>query len=245
MPESCFVAKLSYYLDLNEEEEELLAALERTEMSYKRGKDVRRAGDQNDKFYTIKEGWAYSYTDLIDGRRQIVQVHIPGDLVGLPDLAFDTTTTTLHSATELVLCPMPKATLDDIFVKSPRLTALLFTMSNRDQVIFTELLRAIARMDARERMAHFLLQLASRLRVTNPEMRNAFRLPLSQRELGDALGLTNVYISKTIGRLEMEGLIARSNGKITLLEEEELSELCDFVNRFEDMDTDWFPRRDP
>lgn len=244
MTDSCFIAKLGHYIDLSTEEKQLLAALERDERDYPRHATVYQYEDVNRSFHIVRRGWLYSYIDLPDGRRQIVRVHQPGDLIGLPDLAFRQTTSALRACSETVICPMPKNALDTIFRRAPRLTALLFTLSNRDQVVFLELLRAIARMDARERLAHFLLDLASRLRITNPGMGSSFRLPLSQQEIADTIGLTNVYVSKTLGRLERDGMIARDGDRITLTDEPGLVELCSFVNRYQQVDTEWFPISD-
>ena len=99
----------------------------------------------------------------------------------------------------------------------------------RDQVIFIDVLRAMGRMSAKERVSYMLLDLIA-------------RLPMTQGQIADYLGLTNVYISKTFLRMEQEGLIRRADDRLQILREDDLVELTDFHDRYADMDTSWFPQ---
>lgn len=238
---SCLIDKLSHYVELDDISRSHLATLEEEEQEIARHEDVVQSGGCSPHLFVIRRGWLYSYADMPDGRRQIVKIHYPGDVVGFADVAFEHATVTLRAAENACLCPFPKQRLDVIFRDSPKLTALLFTLAVRDQVILIDLVRAMGRMSARERLAYLLLDAVSRLRLTNRGMTDTFRMPLNQGEIGDLLGLTNVYVSKTFSALEKEGYIARGEGTVTLLRERELAEMCDFFNRYQDMDTSWFP----
>lgn len=239
---SCLVQKLSYYVDLSMQDQDHLGKLEKDERVFQRHDEVYQGGDSHTQLFVVKTGWLYSYTDLPDGRRQIVKLHHPGDIIGFPDVALEHSTTTLRAAEGVCLCPFPKSALDVILRESPRLSALLLSIALRDQVIFIDLVRAMGRMSARERIGYLLLTIAARLRITNPDMNGTFRLPLTQREIADHLGLTNVYISKSLQRMEEEGYISRDGERIQLLREKDLQILTDFYDRFSEMDTSWFPQ---
>lgn len=239
---SCLVAKLSYYTDLSEEDEGYLAMLEKDEQKFSASSVVYASEVRGQNLYVVKSGWLFSYIMLTDGRRQILKVYHPGDVIGFPDIAFDRTTSDLQAAGEVCLCPFPKKELDVIFSKSPRLTALLFSLSARDQVILLDLLRALGRMSAIERLAYFLLDTQAKLRVTCHDLTDTFRLPLTQTEIGDLLGLTNVYVSKSLGRLEEDGLIERKQNAVRILKEAELRRQVDFFDRYNTLDTSWFPQ---
>ena len=238
---SCLVEKLSRYVELDRADLDRLARLEDEEKDYARGVEVHRAGEETYGLFVVKAGWLFSYTDLPDGRRQIVNLHQPGDVIGFPDIAFRHATTTLRCIENVTLCPFPKSALDVILRESPRLSALLLSIALRDQVIFIDLLRAMGRMSARERIAYMLLDLRARLRVTNPTMTDSFRLPLTQGQIADYLGITNVYVSRTMIRMEEDGEIVRADGQITLRDIPKFERLTDFCDRYADMDTSWFP----
>ena len=239
---SCLVTKLSHYVSLSDTDRERLADLEKSERTFDVGQEVYQGGDKNKDLYVVKHGWAFSYTDLPDGRRQIVKIHHPGDIIGFPDVAFKHATTTLRTAEEVCLCPFPKSSLDEIFRKSPRLSALLLSIALRDQVVLIDVLRAMGRMSAQERVSYMLLDLISRLRITNPMLTDTIRLPLTQSQIADYLGLTNVYISKTFIRMEQDELIRRERDHLRILREDAMIELADFHDRYSEMDTTWFPQ---
>ncbi|WP_282063860.1 Crp/Fnr family transcriptional regulator [Roseobacter litoralis] len=188
----CLVQKLSHYAELDEDAIGHLERLERDERSYDEQQDVYLGGDRRNHLHVIKKGWLYCYTDLPDGRRQIVRLHRPGYIVGFEGIAFRHATTSVRVAEPVVLCPFPKSGPDVAFESSPKLTALLFTLAVREQVIFIDLIRAMGRTSARERLAYPLLNLLAKLRITNTDMTDTCRLPLTQTEIGDVLGLSNV-----------------------------------------------------
>ncbi|MFQ6549814.1 Crp/Fnr family transcriptional regulator [Aestuariibius sp. 2305UL40-4] len=238
---SCLVQKLSTYISLDSVSQRHLARLEEKEQMLDKAEIVNTIGTTTDALYVVKTGWLYAYADLADGRRQILRLYHPGDVIGFPDIAFHHATATVRAVEATCLCPFPKTHLDSIFRESPRLTALLFTLAVRDQVIFMDLMKAMGRMSARERIGYLLLDLISRLRITNTTMTDTFRLPLSQTEIGDMLGLTNVYVSKTFRQLEQDEYLERDGIKVRLLREGDLIEMTDFYNRYVDMDVSWFP----
>ena len=239
--DSCLAENLSHYMRLQEEDRAHLARFEEEERRIPRQTDVRRIGDANEYLFAVKKGWLYSYLDFADGRRQIVKIHTPGDLIGFPELAYERVSLSLRSCNEATLCPFPKQHIDDVLRASPRLSAMLLTIATRDQVILIDKLRATGRMSARERIAYLLLDLLSRLRVLKgPDFRR-MHFPLSQTEIGDTVGLTNVYVSKTLSRLADEGLIRRhAGGEIEILNEEELRRIAEFTDRYATLDTAWF-----
>lgn len=241
MSQSCLVAKLNHYVELTTGDTELLEQLEEQEEDFGHRHELRDGGEEVDKLYVVKEGWLFSYTILPDGRRQVLQLHYPGDIVGIPDLAFEHATMAIETLTNCCLCPFPKKALDVIFKKSPRVTALLFSIGMVDHVVLLDRIRAISRMSASERLAHFLLEILSRLRITDPDIGTRFELPLNQNVIGDAIGLTNVYVSKSITQMEERGEIRRDGRTIEICREEHLRDLCDFHDRYIKIDTSWFP----
>lgn len=241
MAESCLIGMLSHYMPLDDASRDHLAALEKTERAYGKGVEIYQGGDPNDELYVVKSGWLYSYTLSLDGRRQIVKLHHPGDIIGFPDIALTERSTVLRTAEPVCLCPFPKRGLEEIFRTSPKLTALLFSLSARDQVILIDRLRAMGRMSARERLAYLLLDLLHKLRITDAGITDTIRVPMTQGEIADVIGLTNVYVSRSFIALEEAGMIRRSENRIRILRESALVALSDFVDRYASLDTSWFP----
>jgi len=240
-PDSCLVTKLGYYIEVTDEERELLASLEKAEQPVSAGEQIFAGGDKNDKLFVVKHGWLYTCTYLPDGGRLVVRVYHAGDIIGMPALSFNHHTVNLRAVTDGCLCPFPKSQLDVVIKDAPRITTLLLTFAAREEAILVDTLRATSRMRPEARIAYLLLSIHARLKITNSKMQNCFRLPLNQTDIGDAIGLTNVTVSRTLSAMEAKGLFKRSGGDITLLALEELKEQCDFQDRHASMDTSWFP----
>lgn len=242
MPKSCLIEKIGYHVPLAPQDEGLLARLEEAQETFRARATVRDIGAPVERLYVVRGGWFFSYTMLPDGGRQILHLHYPGDIVGIPDIAFSRTSAALAAATDGVLCPFPKSALDEIFVRSPRLSALLFSIGMVEHAVLADRLRIVSRQGATARVAHFLLEVVSRLRVTRRDLGTAYDLPLSQSMIGDAVGLTNVHVSRGLGRLAASGAIARHGHRIDLLDEAGLRRSVDFEDRHFRIDTSWFPK---
>ena len=239
--ESCLIAKLSHYVPLDNEHEELLSSIEKREQPFSTGEEIFARGDEMVNLYVVKSGWLYGYTNLPDGGRHVVRFYHAGDIVGLPSLAFNHYAINLRAANAGCLCPFGKKDLDLILTRAPRISALLLTMSSREEVILIDILRAASRMKPRARLAYLFLDIFCRLRITNKSISNRIHFPLTQSDIGDAIGLTNVTVSRTIGEMEEEQLIKRIDGDLILHDEMALRDLCDFSDRHKDMDCSWFP----
>lgn len=235
------VEKLSAFIDLSVVDAELLAKLEKDIKEVAKNHQVWNVNDEIENLYVVRKGWLLSYTILQDGRRQVLELHFPGDVIGIPDVPFRHSTSNLLAVEDAVLCPFPKSAIDVIFTQSPRLTALLFTLAMIDKSVNLDRLRVLGRMSARERLAHILMEMHSRLSLTNGLFENGYRLPLSQFDLADAVGLTNVSISNAFAKLEDEGLIKRDKGVVKLLDTKKLEKISDYINRYQEVDITWFP----
>jgi len=228
---SCLAGKFSYYIDLTDADRKIIAALERDEIDYDRRTLIRDECEAPENLYVVKHGWLYTHTELEDGRRHIHDIHFPGDGCAAA----------LTSITGVTLCPFPKSALDDVMSASPRLTALLYSFAMLDATVIFDRLRAVARMDAKERLAHLLLQIYCRLRITDREMAPRFELPLTQEVIADAIGLSPVHVNRTLRELEEGGFIAREGREMIILRDNDLRDMCEFRDRFYRIDTSWFP----
>lgn len=241
---SCLFSKISYYRSLNDREESWLTELERDRRSWPARRRIQRSGEGVELLYVVRRGWLYSTEDLPKGKRHVRGIFLPGDIIGLSDITLRESICDVVTATEVELCPVPKASLRNIFEDAPNIAALFFAFSAIETAIFSERLSAASRLDADARLAHFLLQLHSRTMITAPENGNWLRLPLSQETIGDAIGLSQPYVNKTFSKLEDEGLIVRARNGVELLEIDKLETMSGFSNRYDEIDQSWMPGPD-
>jgi CRP-like cAMP-binding protein len=226
--DSCIVKHFQSYVDLGEKDQKLLLSLERGPQQWSKHSILWQQGDKSDCFYTIQKGWACAFRDMEDGTRQVLDVYVPGDIVGLREFSFKTRITSVVMLSDVVLCSFPRHHLDSVFSSSLVLCNLMFMIISRDQAILLERLVNLGRRSAREKLAHFLVELSYRLRRTNSAVENHLSLPLTQSLLGDALGLSAVHVSRTFQEFRQEGLLSTGNSHLELLDVKGLEAVAGF-----------------
>ncbi|HEX7874101.1 MAG TPA: Crp/Fnr family transcriptional regulator [Sphingobium sp.] len=221
-----------------------VAALERLEenpRTVRKGQIIQREKDLVTELFVVSSGRMMSYVILPDGQRQILRIYFPGDFIGSASTAYSKAPESLAALTDGVICPFDKHALRRLIEEYPRVAALMFVLSQTERVALTDRLTSMGRASAKARLAAFLLDMIDRLRLANDAITDSFELRLTQEEIGDAVGLTSVHVNRMIRQLEVEGLISRRNGTITLLDERRLQEIGHYTNRHDDIDTDWLP----
>ncbi|MBD3894863.1 Crp/Fnr family transcriptional regulator [Halomonas sp. ML-15] len=221
--DSCIIRHFSHYCALSDDDKQLLHELEQSPTEVKAGDQLWAEGDSANEFCTLRTGWAYSFRYLENGNRQILEVYLPGDIIGLSEFAFSQRLAGVQMIEDGVVCHFPHARMLELFRQSTTLTAVLFAISSRHQALLTERLVNLARRSARQKMAHFLHEMYLRLRQTEPEGGAAFRLPLSQEQLADILGLSPVHVSRTFSALGEDGLVHRDRHQILVPDLEALA----------------------
>jgi CRP-like cAMP-binding protein len=181
------------------------------------GADIIHPGQEDAELYTLFSGWAFRYQSLPDGRRQILNFLLPGDLVGLQASLLSAAQHGIEALTSVELCVFPRKRVWDLFVRMPSLSYELAWLGSREECLIDENLTSVGQRNAGERIAALVISLYRRADALGLVSEQGFQFPLSQQRLADALGLSLVHTSKTWSRLRRAGLFAVSGGRLTLL----------------------------
>ncbi|NBB93711.1 MAG: helix-turn-helix domain-containing protein [Gammaproteobacteria bacterium] len=221
---SCIVAQFRRHAELTDEEVALLKALEKDVRDFPAGTVLSEAGIEAGSFFSLHSGWACATRLLSDGQRQVLDIFLAGQVMGLRDIGFSQTQTELTALTDVSACPFPTEYLDEIFERSPRLARIFFLKLVRENALLTERIINIGRRPAAQRLAHFLLEMKVRLHVAEPE----FELPLNQNVIADALGISAVHVSRTLAQLKGEGLVRVGHNRVMIDDLDGLVDLSGF-----------------
>ena len=226
-----FLRKLEARDVVSSEERATLIACSSEEVRYPAGADLVREGARPDTSMLVVDGFTTRYRDAADGSRQITAIHIPGDFVDLHSLLLREMD---HSVGALSACRVvrfPHTKLRTLTETHPHLTRLLWLMTLIDASIHREWLAAAAQ-PAPEQIAHLICELYARLEITGLITNNSFPLPLTQTELGEALGLSAVHVNRSLQQLRSEGLFTWQNQVVTILDWEALQRRAAFDSRY-------------
>ena len=184
----------------------------------------------------LASGWVCSYKVLNSGARQIVDFQIPGDFLGLRSVLFRTADHNVEPVTTVEASEVLAADLLDTFSKTPRLATAVLWAASRDEAMVVEHLVGIGRRNAKERTAHFLLELGARLKLVGLGSIAGYACPLSQYLLADALGLSAVHVNRILRELREDDLVTFQNGQVEIHDIGGLVRLADFDTSYLDHD---------
>jgi len=199
--------KLESIVDLSPEETEALARIPMTVRELKADQDIVRDQDRPSQCCLLLEGFAFRYKIMEGGKRQIFSFHIPGDI---PDLQSIHLSVMDHSLATLVSSKVGFITHDTIrgLIRShPRMGEVFWRDTLIDAAVFREWMIGLGRRSAYTRIAHLLCEMFVRLRVIGLTEGNTCELPVTQSELGDALGLSTVHVNRTLQELRANRLV--------------------------------------
>ncbi|MBV8801194.1 MAG: Crp/Fnr family transcriptional regulator [Alphaproteobacteria bacterium] len=224
------VRRFSQFADLAPDETELLRNLSETPERLAAGTELIGQGERLEHPRLLLAGWACRQRYLSDGRRQIFDFILPGDVYGLclrPQAVALCSAVTLTRATISNAAALGEAVLTHPDSYPGLTTATLMSASTDEGYLLNQMVR-IGRQTAYERVAHFILEIHYRLRVVGLASENWLPLPLTQEIIADALGLSIVHLNRTLQQLRRDGLVEVKGGTARLLDVSQLRNIADF-----------------
>ncbi len=197
----CPLLRQPNYRKLGQKELEFVSEFKRGELSVDRGATVLVEGTRNPHLYTVLTGWGFRYKLLEDGRRQIVNYVLPGDLIGLQGSLMGEMQHSVETLSPMILCVFERGKLMSLYREHPELGYDLTWLAAREESILDEHLLSVGRRTAVERLSYLLAFLVDRARAAGIADGSPPLLPITQTHVADTLGLSLVHTNKTIRKL--------------------------------------------
>jgi CRP-like cAMP-binding protein len=188
---------------------------------------LSRQGEKESRIFIFNSGWACNFREFNDGNRHIIDTPLKGDIWGIR-ASGGANPSSLASITTLSVFEIPVQTFRQALGTRPELVRPFIRLIARQCAIATEHLTNIARRNARERTAHYLLELAERLAATGENTEHGYRCPLTQDTLADALGLTKIHVNRTLRQLREDQLLSFRWGSVEFINRRRLEEMSGF-----------------
>jgi len=223
-----FTNRLGQYVSTARDVAALVRGLNPTQQNFEAGTDIIRAGDSTGTLFVIQSGWAIRYREIDDGRRQILNFMLPGDifdLQALGDLEADHSVAALDDVEVTVFGA--RDFLDVLKQSGPVATAFWWSAVQEESILREQIVR-IGQLSAKERIGHLLLELQRRLSIVLGVETLSLRLPVTRSDIGDALGLTPVHVSRTISGMKRMGLIEEDRSSLRIINRDKLREMSKF-----------------
>jgi CRP-like cAMP-binding protein len=223
-----FVAKLTQSIQLDEADLAALSGLLSHKVVARKAKDIIVEGYEYKVLHVVESGYAIRFKLLHNGKRQIMNVIMPGDIIGFPACFYEHAVFSVTAIGEMNLHRVPLDDFADLCLARARIATALLWFAAREAAIYAEHIADAGRRAPIERLAHFILEMLTRLRAIGAAAEHSFVMPLSQEGIGDVIGLSGPHVNRMLAELKREGLIAMHGPEVTILDRAALQILGEF-----------------
>ena len=200
---------LAYRIELSAEDRAAILELPHQVRTIQRGHFMVREREKATHTCVMLAGVSARSKVVGTGHRQIVAVHMRGDMVDLQNSLLEIADHSVEALTISRVAMIPRDEIVRLAEQRPQVGRALWLDTLVEGSISREWVANIGRRDARTRIAHILCEFAIRLKVAGLVENDRYELPMTQEQLADASGLTSVHVNRTIRALEAERLIER------------------------------------
>jgi CRP-like cAMP-binding protein len=206
-----FIARLRHFTEISLQDIDNLRMAIETELVVKKRRDL------------VLDGYEFR-----NGKRQIVNFILPGDVVGLPGSFLDRAANSVIAVSEMTLQICPLETFVALCYRRPKFGLLLSWLAAQEAANYAEHVIDVGRRTPIERLAHLLLEIHFRLVVVGHAANAAFALPFTQEMLSDALGLSVPHLNRVLTKLRADGLIAMTERHVEFTDLKGMQHLAQF-----------------
>lgn len=210
------VRKMESIVVLSGEERDALSALPLQIQELKADQDIVREGDRPSRSCLLLKGLACRARTTAEGRRQIFSFHIAGEIPDLQSLHLKTMDHTLQTNTPCTVGLIQHEDLRGLCERHPRISSAFWRETLIDAAVFREWMLGLGTKRAEARMAHFFCEMLVRLKAVGLADSDTCPLPLTQAELGSALGISTVHVNRVLQELRAADLVELTRGTLTV-----------------------------
>ena len=220
--------KLSYHFPLDQADERALLALPHKVKELDPHHYIVREREQAVDCCLMLSGFSIRHKIVAAGARQIIAIHMKGDMVDLQNSILGVADHSVQMLTRGKVTMIPRNAVQDLALQHPRIGMAMWKDTLVDGSIFREWIANVGRRDAPTRLAHVLCEFALRLKSAGLGETNRYELPMTQEQLADATGLTSVHVNRTLQALERQNLISRTQRSVQIDDWQRLADAGDF-----------------
>jgi len=223
--QKCPLRPRELFRDFTEDELAFVARFKKGELSVEKGATILAEGTHSPHLFTILMGWGFRYKLLPDGRRQILNFVVPGDLIGLQGSLLGEMEHSVEALSPMLLCVFERNELSRLYREHSGLAFDVTWLAAREEQMLDENLLSVGRRTALERAA-YLLAFICRRAASVGLLDGSSVIPLTQQHVADTLGLSLVHTNKTIRKLVDRKLVRWLDRGCEVLDHDGLARLA-------------------
>lgn len=222
------IRRLETIAELSDHQRQVLRSLPINPRDYPAGADIVIEHERPTQSCIVLRGWVCRQKLLDAGRRQILSLHIPGEMPDFQSLYLGAMDYNLTAVVPATIAFASHADLRETMIRHPEVAEVLWRAALVDAAIFRGWIATLGARNAAERMSHLLCELYLRLEATGMAGGGSFEMRLTQQDLGDALGMTTVHVNRSLRLLREAGLVTVRRPEVTIENWDGLAALAGF-----------------
>jgi len=224
--DNALVRKLEGYTPLGAEDKRLLNSVVRNIRHVPAHTDLATEDEKPTSVDLVLEGFVCRYKFTAEGNRQIMAYLVPGDFCDMHVVVLKQMDHSIATISPCAVVDIPRDSILEL-LQSPTLSLALWCCALVDAAVLREWLVNVGQRKAAQRLAHVLCELLLRLRIVGLAG-NSYELPLSQRDLADTIGVSDVHLNRVLQELRREGLISWKNELLAIKDIDRLMKYSGF-----------------
>jgi CRP-like cAMP-binding protein len=225
---NAIIRKLQTILSLSDEERAAILALPVDQRELRAHQEIVCEGDRPTRSFVILEGVACASKLTGEAKRQILAFHITGDMPDLQSLHLETLDISIGAISACKVSFIQHADLRHLCGHHTRIAAALWRETLIYASIFREWMTNIGQREALSGAAHLMCEYVARMGAMGLAEDHSCQMPMTQQDLGDAMGISIVHVNRVLQELRRLGLIKFGSGNLTVLDWEQLKAVGDF-----------------
>ena len=200
-------------------------SLRSAQQTYQAGEFLYHEGDTAEKAFTVYSGWVTLFKNLKNGDRQILRFALPGDFLCYKVGRHTTVDHSAIAASDVTLCAFPIDRFKETIAELPDLAFAISSVTETSTQRCHSALTSIASHPAETKVAFLLLSLYLREQSLLKDAQ-CVPFPITQEDVGDALGLTSIHVNRVFQSLRKKGLIECKNKCLWVSDQEKLAKVA-------------------
>ncbi|MGM0562294.1 MAG: Crp/Fnr family transcriptional regulator [Pseudomonadota bacterium] len=223
---SCEIGRLGFCGIFGESLPDSSASFFLGQKSFLRRRTIHSQSTSSSNIYVVREGWAFRYMLSQDGRRQILSYQIPGEMIS-PAFLFSTNPNfAVQALTTLETCVFDAELFRRECYQNQALLDHVIRICLSEKEYGEARIFELGRCRAEERLARLILYLESKQENMDLKANDRIQFPLTQQDIADTLGLTQVHVSRVLREFRERELILSRQGFLEIKDANALRELA-------------------
>ncbi|APE41983.1 Crp/Fnr family transcriptional regulator [Sulfitobacter alexandrii] len=222
---NCPLRQRDLFIDLSSDEVDFMQKFKAGELTIDPGTPILMEGSNAPQLFTVLSGMGIRDKMLENGERQVISFVFPGDFVGLQAGLMGKMGHSVEARTRMKLCVFDRSEFWSFFKSHPGRAFDITWLAAIEEHFLGETVATLGQRTATQALAWALIKVFQRGDALGLVENNQMKLPYTQRDLADALGLSLVHTNKTLAKLREAQLVSWSSGTLHVMQPDALAEL--------------------